>query len=195
VSEVVRGPEQPKLRRGLWVFLVIPWVLVLGACLVWPLIARYYELGPEHAMVGQPAPEFSAPLVAGDGAREGDRIRLADLRGKPVVLDFWASWCGPCRRSIPSLNDIHLRQRSSGVHIIGVNVDSGMPARQISALARSFGATFPSVTDETGSIQRAYQVQSLPTTVVIDAQGVVRHLHVGVPDEEGLEREIRSLLQ
>ena len=180
-------------RKGMLPFLIVPWVVIIGVCLLWGPIQAW--LGIEPAQVGQPAPGFALPIVAGDGSAEGDRLDLASLRGKPVILDFWASWCPPCRRSMPMLTRVHERHRSAGVHVVGINVDYGLSDAQIGAAARSFGGLFPMVHDDDGQLQRAYQVVSLPTTIVIDAEGVIRHFHVGVPDEEGLNTEIASLLR
>jgi thiol-disulfide isomerase/thioredoxin len=192
VSEIA-GAERSESRKGMMKFLALPWIVILVVCLLWGPIQAM--LGIEPAQVGEPAPEFALAIVSGDGAAEGDRLRLADLRGKPVVIDFWASWCPPCRRSMPMLTRVYQRHRTAGVHVIGINVDNGMSPEQIAGVARSFGGLFPSVHDATGDVQRAYQVTNLPTTVVIDGQGVVRHLHVGVPDEDDLNTQIASLLR
>lgn len=145
---------------------------------------------------GEPAPDFALPVMAGSGAREGDRIDLSSLRGQVVLLDFWASWCLPCRESIPILNRLHERNTGRGVKVLGINVEPGMDRATLEAAHRSFGAGFPSLQDDRSSeIQRAYHVDQLPTLVVVDRDGIVRRVEVGVPNEESLQAEIDSLIE
>ena len=114
-----------------------------------------------NALEDAPAPDFTLPIVAGDGM--GDLIRLEAERGHVVVLDFWASWCGPCRQSIPILNRVRARA-GSNVRFYGVNIEqtSTLAPRQLVMAHAAFGAEFPSVRDEDGSLQRAYGVSREP---------------------------------
>ncbi len=140
---------------------------------------------------GETAPTLEAEIVAGEG--QGDRIRLADLRGEVVVLDFWASWCGPCRQTVPMLNEIHRRYQEGGLHLIGVNVENqGLPAlREAHA---GFGAQYPSVQDQDGTLQRTFGVQNLPTLVVIDAEGHIQERLEGIPNPADLDALLASLV-
>jgi len=145
---------------------------------------------------GKAAPPFELPVMAGPGSAEGDRIALANLEGQVVLLDFWASWCGPCRQSIPVLNRIYERNGDRGVQVVGVNVEPGMDRPTLVAAHRAFGATFPSVQDTpSGDVQAAYFVDQLPTLVMLARDGTVHHVEVGVPNEENLQGEIDSLLE
>ena len=187
--------ETRESRKGLFKLLAVPWILLVVVCLLWGQLQSWLGIGPETAMIGQVAPGFALPIVAGDGAAEGDRVRLADLRGKPVILDFWASWCPPCRRSMPLLDRLYRQHQSAGLHLVGINVEPDLMPQQIAHVERSFGARFPSVQDADGAIQRAYGVVSLPTTVILDRDGKVVDVHVGVPDMDELNQQIRSLLR
>ena len=121
---------------------------------------RWMGGGAEDSpLVGSAAPDFTAEIVAGEGA--GDRVSLSALRGHVVMLDFWASWCPPCRESLPILGRVAARHASAGL--------------------LSYAA------------QSAFDVQALPTLVIVDREGVVRHVHAGVPDEGTLDGWIDAL--
>ena len=182
-------------RRSDKVMWILGGLLVLG--LVGTAIGAAKMLGYDpsreqrHALVGRVAPEFTLPLVAGEGA--GDRVAVRALEGRVVLLDFWASWCQPCRRSIPLLNQVYARYRER-ITMLGVNVDAGMSAERIRGAHRSFAADFPSLADERLEVQGAYGVTSIPTLVLIDRSGVVRWVDRGVPDPDEVSERIDDLL-
>jgi thiol-disulfide isomerase/thioredoxin len=149
--------------------------------------------GPQSGLVGQTAPELSLPVVTGEGAAQGDRVALSALRGQVVLLDFWASWCGPCRQSIPILNRIHERY-GERIEMYGVNVEDNLPLARVQAAHRSFGAVFPSLQDQATSAQGAYGVRNIPTLVLIDRAGVVRWVDVGVPDGDEVAERVEEAL-
>ncbi|MEM9067611.1 MAG: TlpA disulfide reductase family protein [Myxococcota bacterium] len=140
--------------------------------------------------IARPAPPFEGEVVAGEGI--GDRVSLSRLEGRVVVLDFWASWCPPCRESIPLLNRVASRY-PEGVQFYGINVEAISP-EQVQTHHTTFAAAFPSLHDPDQSLQRAYGVNLLPTLVIIDASGHIRHTETGVPDEEGIHEVIDALL-
>lgn len=146
------------------------------------------------ALVGRPAPEIAAAIVAGAGASEGDRFSLASVRGRPVLLDFWASWCEPCRISIPVVNRVRDRLESRGLVTMGVNIESDAPVSRVLRAHTLFGAGFPSIQDSHWTIQGSYMVESIPTMVLVDGEGVIRHVEVGVPHEGDLVARIEALL-
>src|SRR5690606_34936939 len=124
-------------RKLMWVLAILLVVSVTGMIVAGSRIfgfdpARAPTAGPTAALLGAPAPPLDLPVIAGDGAAQRDRVSLAALRGKPVLLDFWASWCGPCRRSIPALNEVHERYGRQ-VAFWGINVEGGMPRSSIEA--------------------------------------------------------------
>lgn len=169
------------------------WALLLGivglGALVWAIEAGH------HALEGTEATTFSLPIVAGEGLAEAAEFDLAAHRGRVVVVDFWASWCSPCRRSIPTLNEVQSRYVDAPVTFVGVNVEGNLTAERVARGHTSFEAAFPSVQDRTGQVQLAYQLEGLPTLVVIDQQGIIRHVHVGVPRAGALDDTLAALLE
>lgn len=171
---------------------ILPWLLVPLAIAVAAFVAPDAFLGA--SLEGRRAPNFTRPIEAGEGT--ADLVRLDALRGRVVVLDFWASWCGPCRRSIPMLNQI--RSRVPGeVAFYGVNVEreSALPPRALVLAHASFGAEFPTVRDPDGSIQAAYGVTRYPTVVVIRPDGTVHSVRGSVPEPSVLVDDITDALR
>ena len=169
------------MKEDLW--RLAPW---LGAAVGLSVILATGSIpsGPSQA------PDFTAALVSGPGA--GGRVSLRALQGEVVVIDFWASWCGPCRRSIPILNE--LAQTYEGrVRVYGINVEAMEPPA-VRAAHERLGATFPTLHDPTQSIQHAYGVTGLPTLFVIDRDGRIRHEETGMPDKDVIYGVIDELV-
>jgi thiol-disulfide isomerase/thioredoxin len=152
-----------------------------------------YEPGQrrDHTLVGSRAPDLTMPIVSGQDA--GDRVSLSAMNGRVVLLDFWASWCGPCRQSIPALNEVHARY-GDRIDMYGVNVESRMPAGSVREAHRDFGAEFPTLQDESTEAQRTFGVTTIPTLVLIDRDGIVRWVHSGVPEGADVIERIDVLL-
>jgi cytochrome c biogenesis protein CcmG/thiol:disulfide interchange protein DsbE len=127
--------------------------------------------GGGTARVGDPAPEISAVGL------DGQPVRLSSLRGRPVLVNFWASWCVPCRQEMPLLRDELQQHSADGFAIVGVIFkDQGDPAREF---ARAFGATWPSALDPDGAIAKAYRVVAPPQSYFVDRNGILRSIQVG----------------
>ncbi len=143
---------------------------------------------PSSPLIGTDAPPLVLPRVTG-----GEPLDIASLEGEVVLLDFWASWCGPCRHSIPALNEVHERYNGR-IQMYGVNLDHGLDSAGVARAHQSFGAEFPSLIDDRGEAQSAFSVSSIPTVVLIDRSGVVRFVRRGVPDPDEVADEIDDLL-
>jgi cytochrome c biogenesis protein CcmG/thiol:disulfide interchange protein DsbE len=143
----------------------------------------------EHPLIGSAVPNFAAPSVNGKG-----RATVQPNEGKVLIVDFWATWCEPCKKSFPKLEDLYVRYRTSGMEIVAVSEDDDNDG--ISGFGQSFGAKFPLVWDSGKAIATKWQPKSMPSTFVVDRKGVVRFVHLGYHDgeEAEIEREVKSLL-
>lgn len=135
---------------------------------------------------GHLAPDFEM------GYADGRRLRLSDLRGQPVLINFWASWCGPCRVEMPELIEAYTAHRAEGLEVIAVNVQEESAVAQ--AFAAEVGMPFRIVVDPTGDISRRYQVRNLPSSIFIDREGVVRARWMGILSREQLQKHLREIL-
>jgi peroxiredoxin len=117
------------------------------------------------------APDFTL------ASNQGPNLRLQEQRGDVIMLNFWASWCGPCRTEMPVLDVLHQRFQAAGFKVIGVNVDSA-PAKAERLLAE-LNVKFPILFDPSGDVSASYQVNAMPSTVLIDRDGQMRYRHEG----------------
>ena len=126
---------------------------------------------------------------------EGRNMRLQEQRGQVVLVNFWASWCGPCKQEMPHLNRLYGKYRSSGFTLLAVNIDDD--ANHGAATAARWGLKFPVLLDAGKSVTRLYDMGSMPASVLIDRDGRVRYLHRGYREgvEETYERQIRELVK
>lgn len=150
-----------------------------------PLHAAPTEVGSGRLRIGEGAPPIDAERVSGP-----DAVSLARLRGRVVLIDFWASWCGPCRAIMPGLDGLHRRLHDRGLTILGVSREHRATIE--AHLSRSpVGYT---VARDLGPTQLRYGVRAIPTLVVLDRRGRVRDVRVGESDLPALERLLERLL-
>jgi DsbE subfamily thiol:disulfide oxidoreductase len=135
----------------------------------------------------RPAPDFGMPALSGRGD-----IALRDFRGRVVVLNFWASWCGPCRREAPGLQSTWGAYRDQGVRFVGIDYRDDRAAAR--AYEREFGITYPSVYDPGGVLAFDFRLAGLPTTFIIDAAGRIVYQFVGYTDAAILRNALEDVL-
>jgi peroxiredoxin len=139
------------------------------------------------SLEGQAAPDFVLKSAT------GENLRLSEYRGDVVLINFWATWCGPCRQEMPLLDDLYSRYQRVGFNLLGVNIDDD--SRRAMQMVEELGVSFPVLFDE--EVSKLYKVEAMPVTVLVDRDGKVRHVHHGYKPgyEEKYLTEIRSLLR
>ncbi|MBI4425032.1 MAG: TlpA family protein disulfide reductase [Elusimicrobia bacterium] len=156
----------------------------LCAAVLWGLAAASCRRPEPKAPSNEPAPDFQAKTLGGKA------LSLSGLKGKVVLLDFWATWCGPCEDTIPHLVRTYGRLKDRGLEVVGISLDDD--AEDVPAFVRSYGMKYPVVVDEEKSIMELYGVRSVPTTVLVDREGKVRERWLGAGPE--IERELDDAL-
>jgi len=117
------------------------------------------------------APNFTLKSYAGSNQK------LSEFRGKVILLNFWASWCGPCRQEMPLLNSLHKKYKKLGFTVIGINVEEDL--RKAKQVVKDVGIKFPVLFDTENKVSDLYDVSAMPSTVIIDRSGNMRYLHKG----------------
>ena len=135
------------------------------------------------------APDFSLP------SNQGAPLQFSDLKGQVVMLNFWASWCTPCREEMPLIEALHQKYKRLGFTVYGVNVDRNPKKAQ--PLLDEFNISFPIGYDKKGKVSGLYDVSAMPSTVMVDRNGQLRYLHLGYETghEKNYEQHIRQLLR
>lgn len=168
------------------------WLWVAGGLLLLGLVgflpSRLGTLRPapeEAPRPGARAPRFSLPTL------DGETIDLGDLKGKGVILNFWASWCGPCRAEMPALQRIHERYAERGIQVLALNLTFTDDLKAVRGFRELYQLTMPILLDRDGAVMRRYEVSAVPTTFFIGPGGVIHDVVVGGPMSE---REIEGRL-
>ncbi len=125
----------------------------------------------------------------------GKNLKLSEMTGNVVLINFWASWCGPCREEMPLLNDLHKKYEPLGFTVLGVNVEED--ARNARGFLKNFPVDFPVLLDNKNQVSKKYNVIAMPTTVVVDRDGNMRFLHKGYKpgDEEKYRKMVKKLVR
>ncbi len=139
---------------------------------------------PEES--SRPAIGQLAPPYAGAGLT-GDTLALADIRGEPVLLNVWATWCAPCRVETPFFQSLHEEFGPRGLRVVGVSVDVGGAQRAIERFKDEFGVEYTILHDPQNRVMDIYSVPGLPTTYIIDAEGTIRLIRIGLVSESDEE--------
>ncbi len=138
---------------------------------------------------GQAAPDFALK------SSTGENLRLSEFRGDVVMINFWATWCGPCRQEMPLLDELYARYERVGFNLLGVNIDDD--SRRAMQMIDELGVDFPVLFDARKEVSKLYEVNAMPVTVLVDREGTVRYVHHGYKPgyEDKYLDQVRSLLR
>ncbi len=141
------------------------------------------------ADAGGPAPAFTLTALGGEQAA------LSQYKGQVVMVNFWATWCGPCQQEMPLLDQMYKKYKQAGFTLIGVSVDKDAPP--VKDLMARKPVSFPVLLDPTSQVSKAYHVEEMPSTVIIDRKGQIRYIHRGYRpgDENEYQDRIRQLIK
>jgi peroxiredoxin len=161
-------------RTALW--------LTVSAALAAPLSSQ----GP--AQQGAPAPDFTLKRLAGEDAS------LSQFRGKPVLVNFWATWCKPCRTEMPEIISAYRAHRGDGLEVLAVNLTDQENLKDVRKFVAALDLPFSVLLDRKGTVWKLYGLRGVPTSVFIDSAGIVRLINPGPVSHSGLERGLREIL-
>jgi len=147
--------------------------------LILPLIALMLSINVNAKELSGPAPDFTLKSLS------GENVKLSDLKGKIIMLNFWASWCGPCRQEMPILDEIYSMYKEKGFELLGVNLDEDLDERD--AFLEKTPVNFPILDDSEYTVAELYKNHAMPSTYFIDRKGNLRHLHEGYKQGEESE--------
>ena len=162
---------QPTQRR-----ILFSAIIVLGAA--WTLMSADKAGVSRAGKIPAPQEGFLAPDFTLERL-DGEEIRLSDLRGKVVLLNFWATWCPPCRSEMPAFQEAYADYEEEGFVILAVNATRQDTPEKVVAFIAEYGLSFPVVLDEKGEVNQLYLVQSLPTSFFIDEEGIIQEVVIG----------------
>jgi peroxiredoxin len=171
----------------------LAWALFIG--MIWTMTSRVSSDQPQTqpgavAKEGFAAPDFTLDLLG------GGKVSLSDLRGKVVLVNFWTSWCPPCRLEMPAIEKTYRSYKDIGFVVIGLNLTAQDSEQAAAGFVKEIGVTFPIALDRDNAIGNLYRVTALPTSYFIDRNGVIRSVVVGGPMSEALiQSKVEELLR
>jgi thiol-disulfide isomerase/thioredoxin len=148
-----------------------------------------------HPLTDTKAPDFQMQVLGGE-----EKVRLGDLEGKPVLVNFWATWCPPCRLEMPWIQSVYEKYKDQGFTVLGVDAGEKVPAEMVEATVKQYvesqGLSFPILLDEgTYQLQQAWAVGGLPASFLINPKGTISYIHTGMfPNEATLDDLVRRVL-
>jgi len=187
--------SKPKIFKTRW-FWGLAILLAIGLGGAWILYSQAVTTGgvtggdaaalAPAPVAGHPAPDFELKTL------DGETVRLSDFAGKPVLVNFWATWCGPCRAEFPDFQEASIDNAGKLV-IIGINNTATDQAELVDDFVAEMGATFPIVLDPDGQVSESYQIRGLPTSIFVNRDGIVDEVFTGPINKAYIEAKLNEL--
>lgn len=183
-----RGTAQkPAARRSMLPLIVAMAGLVLiSAGLIWLAVDRAASTVAAVPQVGKPLADFTLTDLA------GKQVRLSDYKGRPVLINAWATWCPPCQAEMPSLHDLYLKHQAEGFAILAV--DGGEDPAIVRSFINERGFTFPVLLDPQTALLEKYGIRDYPTSIVIGRDGTVKLIQIGILTPDAIQKVIEPLI-
>ena len=192
-QEKIPGKRRRWPRRRILIFVTVSLLNVglltlLASQVLTP--ANQASKTPISPLIGHPAPDFTLPMLS---TRPLPPLHLASLKGKPIMINFWASWCDPCKQEAPLLENTWQRTQSQGIVFIGIDF-SDTQSNGLNFL-HQYGITYPNVTDTNGAVSINYGITGVPETFFIDRHGVIVQKVIGELTEQTLQTNVQVILR
>ena len=181
-GEVKPESHQDKFLPRHWVIISVIILMISGA---WIWFSRAPSGSSSNAGIAAPRKGFAAPDFT-LGTSDGSSISLSDLRGNPLIINIWASWCPPCRTEMPAMQRVYEKYRDDGFIILAVNSSFQDDSEKAKAFANELGLEFPILFDREGNVSHLYQASALPSSYFVDRDGIIQQVVVGGPMSEAL---------
>jgi peroxiredoxin len=187
--------KKPSGSKLLWLGLIAVIVIAGGVWVGFDIIpssdvsTTAATTGLEPAPVADhPAPEFTLNTL------DGQEVSLSDFRGRPVIINFWATWCGPCRVEMPHFQEAYTAHQNNGLVILGVNLTERDVVTEVPGFIDEFGLTFPIVLDESGEVAKTYKAFGQPASVFVDKDGIVHEVFYGPVNKAFIDARVAEML-
>jgi peroxiredoxin len=189
----------PSRSRFLWLGIIVIIALVGGIFVAFNAASGNDDVttvsdaanssGLEPAPIaGHPAPDFTLRTL------NGEQVSLSDFRGQPVIINFWATWCGPCRIEMPEFQEAFAEHQADGLIVLGVNLTERDSVNAVPGFLDEFGLTFPVVLDEGGEVANTYKVFGQPASIFVDQNGDVHQVFYGPVNKAFIDARVGELL-
>jgi thiol-disulfide isomerase/thioredoxin len=174
-----------KLSRWQWNAMI---VIILMVGVMWTVTSRVTTVQATRDRARRATPDFTLDTL------DGGKFRLADQIGKPVVVNFWATWCLPCRAELPALEEVYRNNRAQGLVVVGVDVAESPD--EVAQFVTKVGLTFPIALDASGEATELYRIQGMPTTFFVGRDGLIKDMVIGGPlTQAAIESRVAELMK
>jgi peroxiredoxin len=180
-----------RIRNSRLINLGLTVILLLG--ILWIIFSRVTDNSTTSGKIPAPQPGFLAPEFSLE-EMNGESVSLSSLRGRPVLINFWASWCPPCRSEMPAMQELFAEFADQGFTILAVNATNQDDLSEMKRFVEDNQLQFPILLDQSGTVANLYNLQSLPTSLFINKEGIVENLVIGGMSEALLRIRVNALL-